>query len=100
MAVSCAAFVVLLVAVFGVVDGQKSELEKCDIYDGKWVYDASYPLYDTSMCGFLMEQFTCQKNGRPDELYRKFRWKPHGCDLPRYFYLNFFFLFSLRSLRI
>ncbi|KAK1566604.1 hypothetical protein Q3G72_001898 [Acer saccharum] len=71
------------------VDG--SELENktisssCDIFKGKWVYDASYnPLYNARKCPFIGQEFDCQKNGRPDSLYLKYRWKPTSCKLPRF----------------
>ena len=80
-----------------------SELENktisssCDIFKGKWVYDASYkPLYNARKCPFIGQEFDCQKNGRPDNLYLKYRWKPTSCKLPikvRILYLLFFFFF-------
>lgn len=56
---------------------------RCDLSVGKWVYDQSYPLYDSN-CPYLSTAVTCQRNGRPDSGYEKWKWKPNGCSLPRY----------------
>ncbi|KAM7503893.1 hypothetical protein LguiB_002797 [Lonicera macranthoides] len=66
----------------GNITGSKSS--GCDFFQGSWVYDDAYPLYDTSICPFIEDQFNCQKNGRPDKLYLKYKWKPSACDLPRF----------------
>ncbi|BBG98093.1 TRICHOME BIREFRINGENCE-LIKE 33 [Prunus dulcis] len=61
----------------------KSE-EGCDIFSGRWVWDESNrPLYEESECPYIQPQLTCQEHGRPDKDYQKWRWQPHGCDLPR-----------------
>ena len=57
--------------------------KSCDIYNGSWVYDSSYPLYEAIECPFLEKQFGCKMNGRPDSNYLKFRWDPFECHLPR-----------------
>ena len=57
--------------------------EACDIFEGKWVWDDSYPLYESRDCPFLDGGFRCSENGRPDASYTKWRWQPSCCDLPR-----------------
>ncbi|XP_068648115.1 protein trichome birefringence-like 11 [Aristolochia californica] len=59
-------------------------MEGCDLFEGKWVWDESYPLYQSQNCGFLDEGFRCIENGRPDDFYTKWRWQPKHCSLPRF----------------
>ncbi|GAB4851523.1 hypothetical protein Ancab_030924 [Ancistrocladus abbreviatus] len=60
-----------------------SSLVNCDLYDGEWVRDDSYPLYKPGSCLLIDEQFNCFLNGRPDSDYHRLKWKPKGCILPR-----------------
>ncbi|XP_058113659.1 protein trichome birefringence-like 5 [Magnolia sinica] len=60
------------------------EEKQCDLYIGNWVKDDEYPLYRPSSCPYVDEAFNCKDNGRPDVDYTKWRWKPDGCDLPRF----------------
>ncbi|XP_050384832.1 protein trichome birefringence-like 36 [Argentina anserina] len=79
------------------VQSHQSSKRKCQLSDGKWVYDQSYPLYDSS-CPYLSAAVTCQKNGRPDSDYEKWRWKPNRCSIPRFDALKF--LGKMRRKRI
>ena len=56
----------------------------CDIFDGSWVIDDGYPLYNASECPFAEQGFNCLGNGRKDKDYLKWRWKPKNCDIPRF----------------
>ncbi|KAL8456318.1 hypothetical protein ACS0TY_034509 [Phlomoides rotata] len=64
-------------------DDLLKSLMKCDMFDGNWVKDDSYPLYKPGSCSLIDEQFNCFQNGRPDNGYHKQKWKPKGCTLPR-----------------
>lgn len=61
---------------------------KCNLYQGIWVVDNSYPLYKPLSCPFINPQFDCIKYGRPDKQYLKYSWKPDSCNLPRYLPLS------------
>ncbi|CAN1807534.1 Protein trichome birefringence-like 11 [Linum perenne] len=56
----------------------------CNVFDGDWVWDDDYPLYQSKDCTFLDEGFRCKENGRPDLFYTKWRWQPKQCNLPRF----------------
>ncbi|KAI4295064.1 hypothetical protein MLD38_040672 [Melastoma candidum] len=73
------------------------ETTTCDLSTGKWVFDKSYPLYDSD-CPYLSTAVTCQSNGRPDSDYEKWRWKPTSCSLPRFDALRF--LGKIRKKRV
>lgn len=53
---------------------------ECDFFDGEWVRDDSYPLYESKDCSFLDGGFRCSENGRPDTSYTRWRWQPSCCD--------------------
>lgn len=56
----------------------------CDVFDGVWIWDENYPLYQTKDCVFIDVGFRCSENGRLDSLYSKWRWQPKNCNLPRF----------------
>ncbi|CAG7878273.1 unnamed protein product [Brassica rapa] len=58
--------------------------DKCDVFDGDWVWDESYPLYRSKDCRFLDEGFRCSEFGRSDLFYTQWRWQPKHCNLPRF----------------
>ncbi|KAF3679462.1 Protein trichome birefringence-like 6 [Capsicum annuum] len=58
--------------------------KECDIPNGKWVFDESYPLYTNASCPYIDEGFSCESNGRLDKNYMKWRWQPQDCDIPRF----------------
>lgn len=60
------------------------EVEYCDMFDGSWVVDDNYPLYNASECPFAEQGFNCLGNGRRDKDYLKWRWKPKHCEIPRF----------------
>ncbi|GAB2214907.1 hypothetical protein Droror1_Dr00019274 [Drosera rotundifolia] len=72
--------------------------QSCDLYEGRWLYDNSYPLYNQADCPFIEQEFDCIGNGRPDTAYLKYRWQPSGCDLPRFDGVDF--LERLRGKRV
>ncbi|CAN0892583.1 Protein trichome birefringence-like 10 [Linum grandiflorum] len=60
------------------------EGDGCDVFDGNWVWDDDYPLYDSKDCSFIDGGFRCLENGRPDSFFTKWRWQPTHCNLPRF----------------
>ncbi|KAK6924235.1 PC-Esterase [Dillenia turbinata] len=55
-----------------------------DVSDGNWVLDDSYPLYNASECPFVEQGFNCLGNGRKDDSYLKWKWKPKNCKIARF----------------
>ncbi|XP_014522349.1 protein trichome berefringence-like 7 [Vigna radiata var. radiata] len=59
-------------------------MDTCNVFEGSWVRDDSYPLYDASQCPFAERGFNCLANGRKDRGYTKWRWKPKNCEIPKF----------------
>ncbi|KAM3693043.1 hypothetical protein ACJW31_08G135500 [Castanea mollissima] len=55
----------------------------CDVFQGKWVRDDTYPIYVPGSCPHIDEPFNCFLNGRPDNGYENYRWQPKDCSIPR-----------------
>ncbi|KAL6649738.1 hypothetical protein ACP70R_013962 [Stipagrostis hirtigluma subsp. patula] len=60
----------------------------CDVFSGSWVLDGgsggSAAAYTGFNCPVIDAEFNCQLYGRPDSDYLRYRWKPAGCELPRF----------------
>jgi hypothetical protein len=54
---------------------------ECNLFNGSWVFDKSYPLY--TECPFIEQGFQCPNNGRQNLTYRNWRWQPFDCNIPR-----------------
>ncbi|KAG8091561.1 hypothetical protein GUJ93_ZPchr0012g20947 [Zizania palustris] len=66
------------------VPGPVGAGDDCDFSDGKWVRsDAGITAYQED-CPFLDPGFQCMRNGRSDTSFRHWRWRPHGCQLPKF----------------
>lgn len=64
-----------------------SPRKTCDIFNGNWVKiqspsSSSYPLYNATECPFVEHGFNCLANGRSDDDYLHWRWKPKDCEIP------------------
>ncbi|CAL9248311.1 unnamed protein product [Arabidopsis halleri] len=57
---------------------------KCDLFKGHWVPAKRGSLYTNSSCSTIPDSKNCIKQGRPDRGFLFWRWKPDGCNLPRF----------------
>lgn len=81
-------------------DYAQSNVAQCDVSDGSWVFDESYPLYESNSCPFIDEGFSCQANGRMDQSYMKMRWQPKHCNVPRCCYASTVFAHFIHCLSV
>ncbi|TVU28334.1 hypothetical protein EJB05_19849, partial [Eragrostis curvula] len=56
----------------------------CNITQGEWVPDTEAPYYTNLTCPFIDDHQNCMKYGKPSLEYMRWRWRPEGCDLPRF----------------
>lgn len=64
-------------------DEKPGNKKNCNMFEGRWVYmPEEDPSYDSTKCPFMEEKMSCQKNGRPDSEYEKWRWEANDCDIP------------------
>ncbi|CAL1362903.1 unnamed protein product [Linum trigynum] len=62
-----------------------SVVTDCNLFEGSWIQDQGYiPLYNSSVCPFAERGFNCLANGRRDQGYLRWRWKPKGCTIPSF----------------
>ncbi|XP_057416847.1 protein trichome berefringence-like 7 isoform X2 [Lotus japonicus] len=65
-------------------DNNNGSVRNCDVFDGSWVQVPDSPLYNATECPFVEQGFDCLENGRDDMDYLTWRWKPKGCEIPRF----------------
>ncbi|KAF8729581.1 hypothetical protein HU200_017525 [Digitaria exilis] len=76
-----------------------SSASACDVTRGEWVPDPSAPYYTNATCPFIDGRQDCIKYGKPElDSILRWRWKPHGCDLPRFDPASFLRLVRHRSM--
>ncbi|RLN08921.1 hypothetical protein C2845_PM11G27160 [Panicum miliaceum] len=57
----------------------------CDVARGEWVPDPAAPYYTNATCPFIDSRQDCMKYGKPElGSILRWRWRPRGCDLPRF----------------
>ncbi|KAJ0245380.1 Protein ALTERED XYLOGLUCAN 4-like [Hirschfeldia incana] len=57
---------------------------ECDLFKGHWVPNKGGSLYTNASCSTIPDSKNCIKHGRSDRNFLFWRWKPDGCDLPRF----------------
>ena len=61
-----------------------ASFSSCNVFNGSWDLDDSYPLYNATECPLVEQGFNCLGNGREDKDYLRWRWKPMNCVIPRF----------------
>ncbi|XP_062220996.1 protein trichome birefringence-like 19 [Phragmites australis] len=56
----------------------------CDVARGEWVPDTEAPYYTNLTCPYIDDHQNCMKFGKPSLEFMRWRWRPDGCDLPRF----------------
>lgn len=69
-------------------NNDESERQRyCDLFKGSWVegekVGSGYG-YTNWSCSSIPDSKNCFKHGRKDSEFVNWRWKPHGCHLPRF----------------
>ncbi|KAJ6831345.1 protein ALTERED XYLOGLUCAN 4-like [Iris pallida] len=59
------------------------EDEACDLFVGKWVEEPRGSTYTNVSCATIPDTRNCGKHGK-EQGYVYWKWKPDGCDLPRF----------------
>ncbi|CAI9109978.1 OLC1v1009927C1 [Oldenlandia corymbosa var. corymbosa] len=57
---------------------------QCDLFAGEWIPSPEGPYFTNASKCEIDDRQNCMKFGRPDTEFLKWRWKPHGCELPRF----------------
>jgi hypothetical protein len=63
---------------------QATTVDSCDLTQGQWVPDDEVPYYTNLTCPFIDDHQNCMKFGKPSLEFMRWRWRPDGCDLPRF----------------
>ncbi|KAF3434758.1 hypothetical protein FNV43_RR21843 [Rhamnella rubrinervis] len=58
--------------------------ESSDLFTGHWVQELRRSLYTNSSCAMIPDSKNCFKNGREDNDFLNWRWKPNERELPRF----------------
>ncbi|XP_060193562.1 protein trichome birefringence-like 19 [Lycium barbarum] len=75
-----------------------SNSETCDLFSGEWVKNPEGPYYTNDTCYAIQQHQNCQKFGRPDTDFLKWRWQPDACELPIFDPIQFLELVKGKSL--